>query len=217
MEQVPKIVSQRLQATAKPADHPDANVLAGFAEKSLTERERVQVMDHLGQCLDCREVVSAAVMLRRERSASTEPFVVASQSRTSAPAVASENKATETAATPTVSGGLPAANSALPSLQASSRDLTVASPNAKQLARSEALKGRAPASPPAATPPNENTAAELAEGAPPQLESRASRYQKKRELHEGNETVEVGGEAALLNSENAKVAPETETVTVMAQ
>jgi hypothetical protein len=38
MEQVPKIFSQRLQATAKPAVHPDANVLAGFAEKSLTER-----------------------------------------------------------------------------------------------------------------------------------------------------------------------------------
>jgi hypothetical protein len=265
MEQVPKIVSQRLQATAEPAVHPDANVLAGFAEKSLTERERVQVLDHLGQCLDCRDVVlrasvelvsapgasaergrsgwlhgsslhgswlrgpvlrwgavaaclvvvSAAVMLRRERSASTEPALVASSSRQPASGVTSENKAPETAATPTVSGGLPATNSALPSLQASRRDLT-ARPGAKQLARSEALKGRVPASPPAAGP-DENTAAEVAEGTPPQLESRASRYQKKRELQEENQTVEVNGEAAILNTENAKVASETETVTVTAQ
>jgi hypothetical protein len=112
---------------------------------------------------------------------------------------------------------LAATNNAIPSLQASRRDLTVAPTNAKQLARSEALKGRAPASPPAATPPDENTAAELAEGTPPQLESRASRYQKKRELQEENQTVEVNGEAAILNTENAKVASETETVTVTAQ
>jgi hypothetical protein len=57
----------------------------------------------------------------------------------------------------------------------------------------------------------------VAEGTPPQLESRASRYQKKRELQEEKEAVEVSGEAAILNTENAKVAPQSETVTVMAQ
>lgn len=266
MEQVPKIVSQRLQATAEPAVHPDANVLAGFAEKSLTERERVQVLDHLGQCLDCRDVVlrasvelvsapgasaergrsawlhasllggswlrgpvlrwgavaacllvvSAAVMLRRERSASTEPFVVASPSRPLAPAVASESKAAETAATQTPYEQPVAASNALPSPPASRRELAVA-PRTKQLARSEVSKGRAIAGPPAAPGLAENTPAQMAAAAPAPLENRASRYQKKQEPQEENQTVEVSGEAAILNTENAKASPETETVTVTAQ
>jgi len=60
MEQLPKIVQQRLQATAKIGLHPDPDLLAGFAEKSLNKRERAQVLEHLGQCTDCREVVSVA-------------------------------------------------------------------------------------------------------------------------------------------------------------
>src|SRR6266446_7424429 len=60
MEQLPKIVQQRLQATAKVGLHPDPDLLAGFAEKSLNKRERAQVLEHLGQCTDCREVVSVA-------------------------------------------------------------------------------------------------------------------------------------------------------------
>jgi hypothetical protein len=60
MEQVPKIVQQRLRATAKPGAHPDPNVLTAFAEKSLGEQERGQVMGHLAECAGCREVVSVA-------------------------------------------------------------------------------------------------------------------------------------------------------------
>jgi len=65
MADVPKIVIHRLascaaQATAlKP--HPDANLLAGFVEQSLAERERLEVLDHLAQCFECREVVGLAV------------------------------------------------------------------------------------------------------------------------------------------------------------
>ena len=60
MEQVPKIVRQRLQAVAKAEVHPDPDLLAGFAEKSLSQRERNQVLGHLGQCGDCRDVVLLA-------------------------------------------------------------------------------------------------------------------------------------------------------------
>jgi hypothetical protein len=61
MEQLPKIVQQRLQATARAGDHPDPDLLTAFAEMSLNERERTQVLQHLGQCADCRQVVSLAM------------------------------------------------------------------------------------------------------------------------------------------------------------
>ena len=60
MEQLPKIVQQRLQATAKAGVHPDPDLLTAFVEQALNERERAQVLQHLGQCTDCRKVVSLA-------------------------------------------------------------------------------------------------------------------------------------------------------------
>lgn len=59
MEQLPKIVRQRLRVTAQPGMHPDANVLAAFAEKSLGKVERQQVLAHLAQCADCRGLAFA--------------------------------------------------------------------------------------------------------------------------------------------------------------
>ena len=38
--------------------HPDANLLAAFVEKTLTEKERTQVLNHLSQCAECREVAA---------------------------------------------------------------------------------------------------------------------------------------------------------------
>lgn len=61
MAEIPKIVGQRLQAMAKATDHPDPNLLAAFTERSLGKRERVQVLEHLAQCPDCRDIVSLAV------------------------------------------------------------------------------------------------------------------------------------------------------------
>jgi hypothetical protein len=61
MEQLPKIVQQRLQATAKTGVHPDPDLLTAFVEKSLNERERAQVLQHLGQCAGCRNVISLAM------------------------------------------------------------------------------------------------------------------------------------------------------------
>jgi hypothetical protein len=62
MEQLPKIVRERLQtgAKAKVEVHPDANLLTAFAENSLVERERLPVLEHLSACADCREVVTLA-------------------------------------------------------------------------------------------------------------------------------------------------------------
>ncbi len=61
MEQMPKIVEQRLRAMAAVGPHPDASLLTAFAEKSLSGRERGQVLEHLAHCADCREVVSLSL------------------------------------------------------------------------------------------------------------------------------------------------------------
>jgi hypothetical protein len=57
MAEMPKIIARRL-ANAKAGDHPDSNLLGGFVESSLGQRERVQVLEHLSQCASCREIVS---------------------------------------------------------------------------------------------------------------------------------------------------------------
>jgi len=60
MKDVPKFVRQRM---AEPAggDHPEANLLAAFAEGGLTRREREQVLLHLGTCATCRETLAVAM------------------------------------------------------------------------------------------------------------------------------------------------------------
>jgi hypothetical protein len=60
MENVPKIVSDRLRVTGRTDSHPDANVLTAFAENSLGTRERENVTAHLAACGDCREIVFLA-------------------------------------------------------------------------------------------------------------------------------------------------------------
>ena len=71
MEQLPKIVRQRLQATAKPGVHPDPDVLTAFAEKSLPRREHEDVLQHLGLCADCRHIVSLAMPVPEPAGAAT--------------------------------------------------------------------------------------------------------------------------------------------------
>jgi hypothetical protein len=60
MQQLPKIVKERLQAIPR-SDHPDADVLTAFAEQSLPNSERSLVMEHLARCSDCREVLALAL------------------------------------------------------------------------------------------------------------------------------------------------------------
>jgi hypothetical protein len=61
MERLPKIVQRRLRVTPKPGVHPDPDLLAAFVEKSLNDRERSQVLQHLVDCADCRDVISLAM------------------------------------------------------------------------------------------------------------------------------------------------------------
>ncbi len=64
MTGLPRIVRSRLRQApggTGAVDHPNANLLAGFAEHSLTSRERSLVLHHLAQCAECREQVSLAL------------------------------------------------------------------------------------------------------------------------------------------------------------
>jgi hypothetical protein len=65
MKGVPNVARRRLQVANEASAsanqfHPDATLLAAFAEQSLAGRERVAVFDHLAQCADCRDVVFLA-------------------------------------------------------------------------------------------------------------------------------------------------------------
>ncbi len=86
MRGLPKLALARLKASAgKPksasppwgpdplpaGEHLDPNLLAAFVEKSLTGSERVQVLNHLSQCAECRE--AAALSLPAE-GAVAEPI-----------------------------------------------------------------------------------------------------------------------------------------------
>jgi Photosynthesis system II assembly factor YCF48 len=61
MQNVPKIVRERLKAATPPGRHPDANLLTAFAERSLGEDQRGMVLDHLARCGDCRDIVALAL------------------------------------------------------------------------------------------------------------------------------------------------------------
>ncbi len=61
MQKVPKIVRNRLQAAAPAVNHPDADLLTAFAERSLPDHERTVVLEHLARCGDCREIVALAL------------------------------------------------------------------------------------------------------------------------------------------------------------
>ncbi len=60
MAELPEIVRQRLAQQAG-GEHPDPDSLTAFVEGALGERERTQVLLHLGVCATCREVVSLAL------------------------------------------------------------------------------------------------------------------------------------------------------------
>ncbi len=61
MQNVPKIVRERLKAAALAVNHPDADLLSAFAERSLPDRERTVVLEHLAGCGDCRDIVALAL------------------------------------------------------------------------------------------------------------------------------------------------------------
>jgi len=57
MTGIPKIVARRLQADIADSSHPEANQLTALAESALAPGERKQILAHLAQCGDCREVL----------------------------------------------------------------------------------------------------------------------------------------------------------------
>ncbi|HEU5402899.1 MAG TPA: zf-HC2 domain-containing protein [Terriglobales bacterium] len=60
MTGLPKFVRDQMARTPAPASHPDADVLTAFAEDTLTAKERQGVIQHLSECVDCREIVFLA-------------------------------------------------------------------------------------------------------------------------------------------------------------
>jgi hypothetical protein len=61
MPEVPKIVHERLRVGAPGDSHPDANLLAAFAEQVLPAAERESVLQHLAQCGACRETLALSI------------------------------------------------------------------------------------------------------------------------------------------------------------
>src|SRR6266852_3728799 len=61
MSDVPKIVHDRLRASAPGGAHPDADVLTAFAEQALSGAEREDLVRHLSRCVDCREAVALSI------------------------------------------------------------------------------------------------------------------------------------------------------------
>jgi hypothetical protein len=55
-----RAVRLALARTRPLSGHPDANLLAAFAEHSLAGRERAEVCEHLTDCAECRELVVLA-------------------------------------------------------------------------------------------------------------------------------------------------------------
>jgi len=73
MHRIPNIVHARLKAETPEASHPDANQLSAFAEKSLTERERSTVLDHLARCIECRDVLALALPATESLQPASKP------------------------------------------------------------------------------------------------------------------------------------------------
>lgn len=71
MADVPNIVKQRLRTTAEAGAHPDADAITAFSERSLKQREQTEVLKHLAQCADCREVVALIMAQQPDAAASS--------------------------------------------------------------------------------------------------------------------------------------------------
>jgi hypothetical protein len=69
MEKVPQSVIVRLKGRSPSLQHPDADTLTAFAERSVSSSQREVVLEHLAHCGECREVVALALP-------STEPTQV---------------------------------------------------------------------------------------------------------------------------------------------
>jgi hypothetical protein len=77
----PNPLQRELARSQQGGLHPDADLLAAFAEGSLLEREREEMFAHLASCAECREVLNAAMEAQEEPVAELKPFRVAAAPR----------------------------------------------------------------------------------------------------------------------------------------
>ena len=61
MDRMAKLVSGRLRAQVPIGPHPSPELLAAFAENALPDGERGELLHHLGDCSDCREILYLAL------------------------------------------------------------------------------------------------------------------------------------------------------------
>jgi Photosynthesis system II assembly factor YCF48 len=62
MSNLPEFVRSRLALRQKPLDeHPDANLLLGFAERELSAHANAMVLTHLERCAECREILALSM------------------------------------------------------------------------------------------------------------------------------------------------------------
>jgi hypothetical protein len=64
-----RVVKSLLARPRAVSAHPEADVLAAYAENTLLKRERATVIAHLSDCADCREFLSLAFPVNEEESA----------------------------------------------------------------------------------------------------------------------------------------------------
>ncbi len=69
-----KLVSVRLKSHAA-GPHPDPELVAAFAENSLPQEDRVDLLEHFAACNDCRDILYLAV----PDTAEAQPVVAASR------------------------------------------------------------------------------------------------------------------------------------------
>lgn len=76
MSDLPKIAVQWLGQRSATEVHPDPNLIGAFVENALPQSTRAQILEHIAQCADCREVV----FLSTPDQAATMPTVVSAPS-----------------------------------------------------------------------------------------------------------------------------------------
>jgi hypothetical protein len=61
VDEIRKLVSGRLSKVMADGPHADPNLLAALAENALPDADRKQLLQHLGGCADCREILYLAM------------------------------------------------------------------------------------------------------------------------------------------------------------
>jgi hypothetical protein len=74
MQDVPKIAVGRLQAMAVRDPHPEAELFAAFAERSLARSERNAILEHLAHCAECRQMLEIALAVSETETLTTPEF-----------------------------------------------------------------------------------------------------------------------------------------------